>query len=83
MTGRVTDRGKCLSPLSRDTHLLWVGIFTGCRVFRSLCYARGNKNALNSIESRFLGDKIEMRRKLERERSSFFPQIEPRSASEK
>ena len=62
---------------------LWVRIFTGFRVFRSLCYARGNKNALNSSESRLLGDKIEMRRRLERERSSFFPQIEPRAASEK
>ena len=41
------------------------------------------KNALNSNESRLLGDKIEMRRRLERERSSFFPQIEPRAASEK
>ena len=61
---------------------LWVGIFTGCRVFRSLCYTRGNKNALNSIESGLLGDKIEMRRRLEREWSSFFPQIEPRAASE-
>ena len=58
-------------------------IFTGGRVFRSLCYARGNKNALNRGESRLLGDKIEMRRRLQSERSSFFPQIEPRAASEK
>ena len=65
MTGRVTDRGKYLSSLLRDAFLLWVGIFTGCRVFRSLCYARGNKNALNSIESGLLEDKTEMRRRLE------------------
>jgi len=61
---------------------LWVGISTGGRVFRSLCYTRGNKNALKGIESGLLGGKREMRRRLERERSSFFPQIEPRAASE-
>ena len=43
MTGKVTGKGKRLFPFSRDASLLWVGIFTGCRVFRSLCYARGNK----------------------------------------
>ena len=71
-----------LSSLARRL-FLWVGIFTGGRVLRSLCYARGNKNALNSGESGLLGDKIEMRRRLERERSSLFPQIKPRAASEK
>ena len=80
---KVTGRGKRLSPLSREASLLWVGIFTGCSVFRSLWYARENKNALNLSESRLLGDKLEMRRRLDRERPSFFPQIEPRAGSEK
>ena len=39
MTVKVTGRAKRLSPLSKDASLLWVGIFSGCRVFRSLFYA--------------------------------------------
>ena len=58
MTGKVTGREKCLSPLPCDAFLLCVGIFIGGRVFRSLCYARGNNNALNNVESRLLGDNI-------------------------
>ena len=54
-------QGKCLSPPRRDASLLWARIFTGGRVFRSLCYARGNNNALNNVESGLLGDKIRIR----------------------
>ena len=51
-------QGKCLSSLPRDAFLSWAGIFTGGRVFRSLCFARGNNNALNNVESGLLGDKV-------------------------
>ena len=66
-------QGKCLSPLPRDSFLLWAGIFTGGRVFRSLCYARGNNNALNNVESGLLGDKMRNNEAIRPRAVVFFP----------